>query len=209
MCVCSTLNASLFGCWQVNDLTGVKESDTGLAPPSQWDLRADQQAMQEEQPLQVRHSGAVAWPSCACFRRRLSVFSTLSVPSSDTVRSLARCACLMFCGRSVAVACATRTAHSCTARQRSRRQPARLLTANRPLPMHPCRAGRPLHEDHQPEHGGCEVRHQREADCKVRGGARRQSVTDRYRGAQRTPGRFALAPPLGQLPNLPSDARVI
>lgn len=33
--------------------TGVKESDTGVAPPSLWDLVADKQAMQEEQPLQV------------------------------------------------------------------------------------------------------------------------------------------------------------
>ena len=38
---------------QVNEMTGVKESDTGLAPPAQWDLVADKQAMQEEQPLQV------------------------------------------------------------------------------------------------------------------------------------------------------------
>ena len=35
-------------------LAGVKESDTGLALPSQWDLTADKQMMQEEQPLQVR-----------------------------------------------------------------------------------------------------------------------------------------------------------
>jgi len=37
----------------VNDICGIKESDTGLAPPSQWDLMADKQMMQEEQPLQV------------------------------------------------------------------------------------------------------------------------------------------------------------
>ena len=39
---------------RVNDIAGVKESDTGLAPPSRWDLVSDKQAMQEEQPLQVR-----------------------------------------------------------------------------------------------------------------------------------------------------------
>lgn len=33
--------------------TGIKESDTGLAAPSQWDLVSDKQMMQEEQPLQV------------------------------------------------------------------------------------------------------------------------------------------------------------
>mmetsp|Transcript_10379 Transcript_10379/g.34106 ORF Transcript_10379/g.34106 Transcript_10379/m.34106 type:complete len:426 (+) Transcript_10379:301-1578(+) len=38
---------------KVNDLCGIKESDTGLALPSQWDTVADKQAMQEEQPLQV------------------------------------------------------------------------------------------------------------------------------------------------------------
>lgn len=32
---------------------GIKESDTGLAVPSQWDLVSDKQMMQEEQPLQV------------------------------------------------------------------------------------------------------------------------------------------------------------
>jgi len=37
----------------VSEMTGIKESDTGLAPPSQWDLVADKQMMQEKQPLQV------------------------------------------------------------------------------------------------------------------------------------------------------------
>jgi 26S proteasome regulatory subunit T1 len=32
----------------------VKESDTGLAHPSRWDLVSDKQAQQEEHPLQVR-----------------------------------------------------------------------------------------------------------------------------------------------------------
>jgi len=38
---------------KVNDISGIKESDTGLAPPSQRDLVADKQMMSEEQPLQV------------------------------------------------------------------------------------------------------------------------------------------------------------
>ncbi|KAI6241852.1 26S proteasome regulatory subunit 7 [Aphelenchoides fujianensis] len=37
---------------RVNELCGVKESDTGLAPPALWDLAADKQAMQQEKPLQ-------------------------------------------------------------------------------------------------------------------------------------------------------------
>ena len=39
---------------KVNDVSGIKESDTGLAAPSRWDLVSDKQAMQEEQPLQVK-----------------------------------------------------------------------------------------------------------------------------------------------------------
>jgi len=38
---------------RVNELSGIKESDTGLAPPSLWDLAADRQTLQNEQPLQV------------------------------------------------------------------------------------------------------------------------------------------------------------
>jgi 26S proteasome regulatory subunit T1 len=37
----------------VNEKIGVKESDTGLAPPHLWDIAADRQRMQEDQPLQV------------------------------------------------------------------------------------------------------------------------------------------------------------
>ena len=38
---------------RIQEVVGVKESDTGLSPPSQWDLVSDKQMMQEEQPLQV------------------------------------------------------------------------------------------------------------------------------------------------------------
>jgi 26S proteasome regulatory subunit T1 len=38
---------------KTNELIGVKESDTGLAAPSLWDLRADEQMMKEEGFLQV------------------------------------------------------------------------------------------------------------------------------------------------------------
>ena len=38
---------------RVNEKMGVKESDTGLAPPNLWDIPADKQRMQEEHPLQV------------------------------------------------------------------------------------------------------------------------------------------------------------
>uniref|UniRef100_A0A8C9IYA6 26S proteasome regulatory subunit 7 n=1 Tax=Piliocolobus tephrosceles TaxID=591936 RepID=A0A8C9IYA6_9PRIM len=38
---------------KINELTGIKESDTGLAPPALWDLAADKQTLQSEQPSQV------------------------------------------------------------------------------------------------------------------------------------------------------------
>ncbi|EDV23966.1 26S protease regulatory subunit 7 [Trichoplax sp. H2] len=38
---------------KIKQLVGTKESDTGLAPPAMWDLPADKQTLQAEQPLQV------------------------------------------------------------------------------------------------------------------------------------------------------------
>lgn len=38
---------------RVNEVAGIKESDTGLAPPAMWDLAADKQTLHSEQPLQV------------------------------------------------------------------------------------------------------------------------------------------------------------
>mmetsp|Transcript_22353 Transcript_22353/g.58254 ORF Transcript_22353/g.58254 Transcript_22353/m.58254 type:complete len:424 (+) Transcript_22353:119-1390(+) len=48
---------------KVNELCGIKESDTGLAPPSRWDLVADKQATQEEQPLQVARCTKIINPN--------------------------------------------------------------------------------------------------------------------------------------------------
>ncbi|CAN8288074.1 unnamed protein product [Cochlearia groenlandica] len=48
---------------KINDLCGIKESDTGLAPPSQWDLVSDKQMMQEEQPLQVARCTKIISPN--------------------------------------------------------------------------------------------------------------------------------------------------
>ena len=41
---------------------GIKESDTGLGPPSLWDLAADKQMMQEEQALQVARCTKIISP---------------------------------------------------------------------------------------------------------------------------------------------------
>eukprot|EP01133_Synstelium_polycarpum_P000452 gene452-540_t len=38
---------------KVNELCGIKESDTGLSAPSQWDLTVDKASINEEPPLQV------------------------------------------------------------------------------------------------------------------------------------------------------------
>lgn len=46
----------------VNDLCGIKESDTGLAHPSLWDLAADRQSLQAEQPLQVARCTKIIQP---------------------------------------------------------------------------------------------------------------------------------------------------
>ena len=48
---------------RINEVVGIKESDTGLAPPSQWDLVSDKQMMQEEQPLQVARCTKIINPN--------------------------------------------------------------------------------------------------------------------------------------------------
>ncbi|CAK9298201.1 unnamed protein product [Gordionus sp. m RMFG-2023] len=48
---------------RINDLSGIKESDTGLAPPALWDLNADKQVLQSEQPLQVARCVKIIQPS--------------------------------------------------------------------------------------------------------------------------------------------------
>nr|WCZ58530.1 26S proteasome AAA-ATPase subunit RPT1A [Andalucia godoyi] len=46
----------------IGELMGIKESDTGLAPFSQWDLSDDRRLMQEEQPLQVARCTKIIHP---------------------------------------------------------------------------------------------------------------------------------------------------
>jgi len=49
---------------RVNELAGIKESDTGLGPPALWDLAADKQTLQSEQPLQVQTIKSTLWKKC-------------------------------------------------------------------------------------------------------------------------------------------------
>jgi len=48
---------------KVKELIGIKEEDTGLSLPSQWDLVADKQMMQEENPLQVARCTKIMNPN--------------------------------------------------------------------------------------------------------------------------------------------------
>ncbi|KFK31979.1 hypothetical protein AALP_AA6G184600 [Arabis alpina] len=48
---------------KINYLCDIEESDTGLSPPSQWDLVSDKQMMQEEQPLQVARCTKIISPN--------------------------------------------------------------------------------------------------------------------------------------------------
>lgn len=48
---------------KVKELIGIKESDTGLSMPSQWDLNADKRMLQEEQPLQVARCTKIINPN--------------------------------------------------------------------------------------------------------------------------------------------------
>jgi 26S proteasome regulatory subunit T1 len=48
---------------RIQEVVGVKESDTGLAPPSQWDLVSDKQMMQEEHSLQVARCTKIINPN--------------------------------------------------------------------------------------------------------------------------------------------------
>eukprot|EP00301_Raphidiophrys_heterophryoidea_P018391 c337_g1_i1.p1 GENE.c337_g1_i1~~c337_g1_i1.p1 ORF type:complete len:441 (-),score=119.24 c337_g1_i1:86-1354(-) len=47
----------------INEITGIKESDTGLSPQLYWNLMADKQRMSEEQPLQVARCTKIINPN--------------------------------------------------------------------------------------------------------------------------------------------------
>lgn len=66
---------------KVNELRGIKESDTGLDQPSHWDLVSDKQAMQEEQPLQVARCTKIINPNTDDAKvRSLEISRPLSLP---------------------------------------------------------------------------------------------------------------------------------
>eukprot|EP00771_Trimastix_marina_P000329 gnl/Trimastix_PCT/1349.p1 GENE.gnl/Trimastix_PCT/1349~~gnl/Trimastix_PCT/1349.p1 ORF type:complete len:427 (-),score=116.61 gnl/Trimastix_PCT/1349:153-1433(-) len=47
---------------EIMTMSGIKESDTGLSPPSQWDLNADQMSLQTQEPLQVARVNKIINP---------------------------------------------------------------------------------------------------------------------------------------------------
>lgn len=72
---------------RVNELCGVKESDTGLAPPALWDIAADKAAMQQEQPLQVARCTKIITTEGQENRYMINVkqFAKFVVDLADTV----------------------------------------------------------------------------------------------------------------------------
>jgi 26S proteasome regulatory subunit T1 len=58
---------------KVKELIGIKESDTGLSMPSMWDLPADKQALQEEQPLQVARCTKIIAPNTENARYMINI----------------------------------------------------------------------------------------------------------------------------------------
>ncbi len=56
---------------RVNELSGIKESDTGLAPPALWDLAADKQALQSKLSIDCLNSMFTVSP-----RRRTTITSS-------------------------------------------------------------------------------------------------------------------------------------
>eukprot|EP00923_Selenidium_pygospionis_P019726 GHVN01034386.1.p1 GENE.GHVN01034386.1~~GHVN01034386.1.p1 ORF type:complete len:132 (+),score=14.31 GHVN01034386.1:277-672(+) len=50
---------------KIDKLCGVRESDSGLAPPSQWDLAGDRYVFNNEQPLQVARCTKIINPGTA------------------------------------------------------------------------------------------------------------------------------------------------
>ncbi|KAK6153531.1 hypothetical protein DH2020_013170 [Rehmannia glutinosa] len=65
---------------KINDLCGIKESDTGLAAPSQWDLVSDKQMMQEEQPLQVARCTKIINPNTEDAKYVINVKQIAKIP---------------------------------------------------------------------------------------------------------------------------------
>ncbi|KAG7672937.1 hypothetical protein Ndes2526B_g08537 [Nannochloris sp. 'desiccata'] len=58
---------------KVNEIAGIKESDTGLAHPSRWDLVSDKQMMQEEAPLSVSRCTKIINPNTDDARYVISI----------------------------------------------------------------------------------------------------------------------------------------
>ena len=79
---------------------GVKEFDTGLAHRAFWDLNSDQQAMKEEQPLQVCVRACVCLAGCVCVCVCV-VFALVHQASWAHVFLLpgSACVCVCVCAR--------------------------------------------------------------------------------------------------------------
>nr|ADD38563.1 26S protease regulatory subunit 7 [Lepeophtheirus salmonis] len=72
---------------KVNIATGIKESDTGLAPPALWDLAADKNSLSNDHPLQVARCTKIINPNTDDAKYMINVkqFAKFVVDLHDTV----------------------------------------------------------------------------------------------------------------------------
>jgi len=147
---------------RVTEVCGIKESDTGLAPPSRWDLVSDKQMVYEDQPLQVR-----AAQGCSA---RHSTHRGLLPPRARSGAARRR-------APSGPPLCAHMQHLRVTGRRAVGRAAARACTRGSPPGV---RAGGALQQDYQRQHGRRQIHDQREADRQVRGQPGRQGCADRH-----------------------------
>lgn len=71
----------------INEISGIKESDTGLAAPALWDLAADKQVLQNEAPLQVARCTKIINPTSDSPKYIINVkqYAKFVVDLADTV----------------------------------------------------------------------------------------------------------------------------
>ena len=62
---------------RVNELSGIKESDTGLAPPALWDLAADKQTLQSNGTIYKSNNFDVHSAYICYLKRRLELHAFL------------------------------------------------------------------------------------------------------------------------------------
>ena len=153
---------------KIQELVGVKESETGLAPQASWDIVSDKQMMNEEHPLR----------ECGHGRERLCGTRRVRDPRARPANPL---------GPVHSRGPAAMPRSCCGARPPCRQPPGLALMLRSPYPRsfacllsaRPCRGGA-LHQDHQRWARGRQVHGQRAPVREVRRRARGQGQPDRH-----------------------------